>query len=269
MSIEWDDSLATGNDLRYAVIEYAGKGNGAGNFAVADAHDGAIWLDEGASVAMANSIVRNSVKFGVEVADKSTLRDFTNNTFTGNGDAHVALYADQVRMLGAGSYEATNQKILIRGGTVENANSTWLNLGVPYVIEEDITIGGTNPGKVTVNYGTKIQLMEGKNIIVTATTGTLLLKGTAAGKITITSFGGNDVYWGRIILNSANANWFDYTDISKGGQSSYGQVYMEAGSVLTYNYLVMSNRSTSSSLDLYRSGNVTATAVLNSINDFD
>jgi hypothetical protein len=165
--------------LSYVTVEYAGSGGGP---------DCAV-LVEGCAIKMDHCTLRKNAKYGVYAATGGYFDDFTDNTIMTSGEYPLRIKADKVRTLGAGNVLTGNTKdgILVRGENV-STTGTWLNHGVPYVIDGDVSVSdAANHPVLTIAAGTKLMLRPATEFYVGyGVPGGLIADGTA-GQITFTS----------------------------------------------------------------------------------
>lgn len=217
---------ASDNRLRNAIVEYGGTTG-----------YGAVWVETGASVEISNSTIRQSKTLGIDAEDGATLRNFTGNTVTTNGASGIALSANQVDQLGAGTYSPNGvDAIYVRGGTVDHTG-TWAELGAPYLTESFAVQTTGLAADLTLAAGVEVLMQPMAKITVT-TKGSLHLAGTAVKHVTITSAKNSPAAgdWRYIELYSdatGAKNVFEYADISAGGTSGYGQVWLDNGAQLS------------------------------------
>jgi len=281
-------SVEIGNVLAGAQIEYGGGNNGT--------EHGAVWLEDNASVRVTNSIIRNSLKWGVELSgfDASTglgtgkLGDFSNNSFSNNGSdasadssngAHVYLWANQVNQLLSGPYETPASKynrILIRGGAIEKT-ATWLNLATPYVVEDTFIVGSTGTALApiiwTLRPGARVMLMADKSIEVRPF-GVVVFEGNTSQHVKILPYPDDKSNWGSLVIGTdatlATLSRLSFVEISSGGGGGYSaQVTINADSKLQVSDLTMTKSLTVCDIKLLAvtsSINVLATAPI--VNSF-
>lgn len=239
------------NALVSTVVEDAGTGD-------ADSHTqnqggladlpwaATIWVDQGASVTITDSTIRDGLGAGIAsfnhiVSDPRgiELRDFTGNTVTGNAGAPIRLDANFIDQVGAGTYSPNAvEGIAVEYGFVDH-DTTWRELGVPYVSEHGFVIGSPNEGAgsatltldagVTLEFGT-----EGATFALDG--GHLALAGTPDQRVRITSSSSTPAAgdWGYISLDTSG-NSFAHADIEYGGMVdhspdlTYPQVILGGG----------------------------------------
>ncbi len=226
--------------LDNVVIEYAGNSGAALTV-----------MDEVESID--NTTVQYSGGVGMDFQSGGyTGTSFASNTITGNDSYPINIYAGYVADIAAGNTFTGNATdgIRIMGGTVVAAG-TWLNHGVPYVIENDvlferdvtfadnltvIAYGDIQIGqwsylpKLTVGAGSTLKFASGAGIdLLDTLRGRLYADGTSS-TITFTSNQaspsagdwagitfGVDTYSGTVINNCV---------ISYGGANGYGNIYL-------------------------------------------
>lgn len=253
---DWDEiefyaeSSDAQNRLENVVVEYGGS-----------LGYGQVWVDGGASVQITDSSLTNSAAYGLLAYEGAELRSFTGNTLTDNAEAPVALAAEQVAQLGAGTYTPNAvEGINVSEGATVSTNATWLNLGVPYLLPDGLALeAATGSAHLTVEAGTALWM--GPNVgISVGTNGGLTLAGTTGAHVTVTSAKAAPAAgdWAEIdIYADSNGPWnvFTFTDIMYGGSAGYGQLWLEDGGAVQLNDVVFSN----ASCDVYLGGTSTPT----------
>lgn len=116
----------------YCAFEYGGSSSYYGMF-----------YAEGITfVKLANSTLRYSASDGVYLYATAGLTTFTNNTVTNCAGYPLHINAEYARTIGSGNTLTGNtvDAIEVTSGTV-HTSGTWINAGVPYVIESSVEIG--------------------------------------------------------------------------------------------------------------------------------
>ncbi|MBN2379273.1 Ig-like domain-containing protein [candidate division WOR-3 bacterium] len=166
----YKDAMST-TSFKYCVIEYAGSNESYGSFYVEDF-----------DVKISDCTIRKSENDGIALNPGGYFETFENNTITDCGRYPVSIYPDYVRTIGSGNSFTGNTQdfVLIHGGDV-TTTGTWANLGVPYEIESDISIGdaGKNP-VLTIAPGSTLEFQSGIEFYVGYTApGGLIADGTS------------------------------------------------------------------------------------------
>ncbi len=111
-------------------------------------------------VKLSNCIIRNSGNYGVYLAADAGFNTFTNNTITNCASYPLRIDAEYVRTIGSGNTFTGNTIDAIRVYCAYGVHTsgTWINPGVPYVIEEDVYIedNATSP-VITIAPGNTIK----------------------------------------------------------------------------------------------------------------
>jgi len=246
-----EGSLATDNALANTVVEYGGGGL-AGVVAVGD----------GASVAISSSTLRRSSHVGLFAQAGAELRNFEDNTLSDNAVGAAELGANEVDQLGPGSYGPNDTEgVLLRPGTVDH-DSTWVDLGAPFVVTSDFQIQGGPSGSalLTLSAGVTVQIGQSGGIVV-GQNGGLTLDGSPSTPVSIASAqetpGPGD--WQEIELRSDSApagNVFRHAHISSGGGGPYGQVWVADGATLTLDDVTFTHAG--QGCDIYGTGTLNA-----------
>lgn len=225
-SIEfYDTSTGPENILQHVVVEYGG-----------DPTYGALWLDGGASVEISNATFRNLQTAGIRAESGARLRNFVGNAFqeiqglpmdldlTVAGDLQPAAFVNN-----------QEQAIALRGGTIDR-NTTWRNVGVPYLVG-NLRIQRTGgSATLTVEAGTTLKLQPRADIQV-RTNGALALAGTADAPVTVTSAKSTPARgdWQEIEFYADSVgpnNVLTHAIVEYGGGDGYGVVWLQNGAAV-------------------------------------
>lgn len=161
----------------YCDFSYAGGTSGYGTFYV-----------DGIAPSFDHCSISLSGDFGVVVKGGGRFSSFADNAITSCAGYPVDIQASYAHTLGPGNVLTGNSQdgILIRGRNVL-LTGTWLNHGVPYVIDGDVAVQDANCPVLTIAAGTKLMLRPGTEFYVGyAAPGGLVADGTA-GQIEFTS----------------------------------------------------------------------------------
>lgn len=203
---------------------------------------GQVWLEGGASAAIRNSTIRDGSDVGVNVEAGGELREFMNNTITGNAKGAAVIGANEIDQLLAGTYGPNGvEGILIAFATVDH-DALWLDHDVPFLVNEGFRIE-TDAGSalLEVEAGSELWVADGK-VFSVETNGGLRLAGTAGNPVIVTSakpapapgdWSEIDIYDGSV----GPENVFSYTEISYGGGSIYGQVWVQTNAEVTLDHV--------------------------------
>jgi len=147
----YDLSMPT-TSFKYCIFEYGGGAQGWGTFTV----------DE-TGVKFSNCTVRKSADYGIVAMDEGYFKEFNNNTITECARYPLYIYGEYIRTIGTGNNFTgnTQEGILVHGDDVVTTG-TWINPGVPYIVNGDINVGDNNTTPVlTIAPGTTIKLQSG------------------------------------------------------------------------------------------------------------
>jgi len=149
--------------------------------------EGAVKVNQ-TNIKFDHNTVRNSGSNGVWVSPTGYFGDFTTNTITGCTKYAVHIGANHVGTLGTGNTLTGNTEngIEVDGAHVD-ADATWLDQGVPYVITDDVAVD--NDATLTISAGCTIALNTDVEFYSGYTSpGSIIAVGTATSPITFTSF---------------------------------------------------------------------------------
>lgn len=220
------------NRLDHVVIEHAGGGG-----------YGQVWVEDGASIAIRNTTIRNGDDVGVE--NHGELREFAGNTLVDNAAGALRIDANAVDQLHTGIYGPNGvDGVLVLTDTIDH-DATWEALGVPFIAGNGFAIA-TDAGSARLSFdpGSELRLGEG-SILSVDLNGALRLDGTADAPVRITSAkpapAGGD--WLEIDLNEGSVgpeNVFTHAEISYGGGSLYGQLWLADGAEVNLDHVTFS-----------------------------
>ena len=171
-------SLATsGCVLDYCVVEYAGLADSA-----------AVTVDAPV-VSITNCRIQRGAGFGVDCTANGPLAAFSGNTLT-SCHRPLRVFCGNVGSIGTGNSFLGNDPgqdvIEVTGGSISSSVS-WPNLGVPYLLNSTVIVGGAAHPVLTLAPGTTVKSLPGVGIKVGyPNPGGLVADGTG-GWITFTS----------------------------------------------------------------------------------
>lgn len=148
-------------------IEFAGSNNTA-----------ALTLNDADGIQLVGSSVKNAKSIGLSTTGATMFAKFSGNTFDATGPVAMQTEAMTVGSLAAGNVFGKDTFVEIRGGEVV-ADATWLNIGAPYRVADDISVGtGTSPvtltlADVTIAFADRAELSIGYTA-----RGRLIMRGT-------------------------------------------------------------------------------------------
>lgn len=206
---------------------------------------GQVWLEGGASAAIRNTTIRSGSDVGLSVEATAELREFMGNTITDNAKGALTIGANEVDQLLDGTYGPNGvEGILIDYAKVDH-DALWLDHAVPYLVNAGFTVG-TDAGSalLEVEAGSELRVADGMTFRV-ETNGGLRLSGVDGNPVIVTSakptpapgdWAEIDIYDGSV----GPENVFSYAEISYGGGSIYGQVWVQAGAEVTLDHVTFS-----------------------------
>jgi hypothetical protein len=216
----WDGIRLRGNTHSFDHVEIAhGGGNDLAN----------IQLDGDAEVSITNTLFEGCSTSGLVVTEKSTLREFSNNTFRNNEFAAVELPTSQVGSVDAEStYAGGNQydAVYVVNSARVNSETTWP--AAPFRFE------GANhriQASVTVAPGASLTFEEGARITALRD-GALTAEGTSEDPISFTGATDTQGFWEGIWLRT-NTHSFDHVEVANGGRNDFANIYVSSEASVT------------------------------------
>jgi hypothetical protein len=135
-----NNNIASVTRLRNVIVEFGGRRNVA-------AEQGAIEILAGSAPAISDSIIRESLNYGVYAqagAGTQVTNWFDRNQVTVNGRGPISIGSDDVSTLGANLELTENgvDRVFVRGAGVRRAASVWANYGIPYYLSAGLVVRG-------------------------------------------------------------------------------------------------------------------------------
>ncbi|MEM7151817.1 MAG: right-handed parallel beta-helix repeat-containing protein [Myxococcota bacterium] len=247
-----DDSVDDFNRFSHVILEHGGG-----------SYYGMVWVHSGASLTMNDCTLREAADFGMLVDGGAALPGFEHNTFTANGGAALSVGANEVDSLGTGTYGPNAiDGIIVRSATVDH-DARWLDLGVPLLASTGFSVG-TDLGSaiLTLDPGTRLHLGDAGDIRVRSN-GALTTDGTAEQRVQLSSSKASPAAgdWDELRFEDGSLaahNQLRYTDISYGGGSYYGMLWVHDGTSVSLDNVTFD--APGGGCDLLRDGTVDAVA---------
>jgi hypothetical protein len=162
--------------LRNVIVEFGGRMN-------TDTNRGAVEVLSGSAPVINGSIVRESLNYGIYAqagAGSESVDWFDDNQLTSNGRAPINIGSDDVSTLG-GTLDLLGNgedRVFVRGSLVSRADASWSNYGVPYYLNDDISV--RSGSTMTIAPGTEMRFASGRRLAVSTNgeDGTLVAAGS-------------------------------------------------------------------------------------------
>jgi len=173
--------ILASNVLRNVVVEFGGRRNGA-------ADQGAIEVLSGSAPRIVDSIIRESLNFGVFVhggAGTDAQAWLTDDQVVANARSPISVGGNDVSTLGPNLVLRDNgqDRIFVRTPTVSRSAASWRNFGVPYFLNQGIVVRGGSV--MSLAPGTELRFASGRRLRVSTGTepGTLVASATSESPI--------------------------------------------------------------------------------------
>ncbi|MEM6842721.1 MAG: IPT/TIG domain-containing protein [Bacteroidota bacterium] len=214
------------NRLEHVVVKHAGR-----TASTQSGEIGAVQLsrDDESRAALVNVTIEDNEGYGLFVTDESVLSEFADNTISGNTQAPVGLYFNQLGSLDASSNYQDNDDnyIEVRENEIEDDEVTVPKVNVPYRFVESIRYDITQ--LLTISAGNTLEFVSGSGLRLGSpgtdcgvTTGALNATGTAEEPIVFRGINEGSGTWLGIGFNSSSPNnKLIYCEISGGGSSKF------------------------------------------------
>jgi hypothetical protein len=207
--------------FNHAIFEYGGSGG-----------TGIMEVFAGDPV-FTNCVFRHSSNYGIYHSSTVSHAAISSTSFEVNGGYPLYCNAEGVQLLGEGNafFDNAIQRILVKSQNVTQA-CTWLNHGVPYEMENDLTVmNGEEP--LIIQAGTQMLFRAGKSLNIGSNTSSSYYGCLSA---TGVSFSAADplVGWKGIgFLNHCRTSLLDNCEITHVDNSNYGAVTIRSSYPIT------------------------------------
>ena len=212
------------NALRHTEVRFGGGGE-----------YGAIWLQEGATFSMTDSLVASSASDGLRAEPGAIIGTFTGNSFDAIGDFAIQAGANNVAAISPITVTNTAAATVRIIGTLTDA-ATWEDLGVPMTIQSGTYI----QAPLTIEAGADF-LMEPDAAFEVSTGGQLTINGTETDRVTFSSSksapAAGDWRGIWVYADSAGAA-LHFTTIRHGGSDDYGQFWIQDGASASFENVI-------------------------------
>ncbi len=220
-------SIGAENRFEHAVVEDGGGPSRA-----------MVLVRPGTSWRASDSSFRRSAGLGVEV--HGDLDDLTDCTLMDNVGGAISVQAAHVGNIHGGVFAPNDLEGIFFYDHLVEADATWENHGVPYVLGSVLTVRGPSPGGsalLTISAGTEIRVGSDSRIDV-GERGALALEGTSAAPVLVTTPNpvGAPEDWDSIWLLPGSVgpqNVFRHAIIEYGNAAGYGVLRLSSGSHVT------------------------------------
>jgi hypothetical protein len=215
------EGATSSTQFDYCVIEYGGNSSGSG----------VVYVDNSAP-RITNCTIRHSSDYGIYSSSNGAhFASFQNNTITDCAKYPINILPDDIRRLGAGNTLTGNASgydaIEVVSGTVA-ATATWLNQGVPYILDGNVWVSDASSPMLTIAVGNILKFRSYAELLIGhyGTPGGLIADGAtftsavtppAPGNWTCVSF------YSGTLSNSKLVN----CDVMYGGHDDYGNIYID------------------------------------------
>ena len=182
---DWDyiafyEGAGSNSSLSYCDISYGGGYSTS---------YGMIYVD-GSSVSITHSSLMYSQEYGIAMRDDGSFDAFSDNTFEGNGNVPIEIFANYAHTIGTGNTFNTGPGIIVKGDDMEQADVTWLKQNIPYIVDGVIHVESTTGARLTIEPGTTVKFTGSSEMYVgyhSGEFGVLVADGEPENKITFTS----------------------------------------------------------------------------------
>ncbi len=231
---DWDylgfyDGAGSGSSLAYCDFEFGGGYSGS---------IGMIYMD-GSSISVNHCSFTNSESTGLTLTNDAMFTEFMNNSFADNTTYPLEIFGNYAHTIGEGNTYADDKGILVKGDNIEQSDVTWINQGVPYVVDNDLNLGAATGSRLVIEPGTVVKFTENSALYVgnSGNFGVLVADGEPGSPIIFTSAapagfespGDWDGIW--FYAGTGTNTILDYCEVSYGGgySSSSGNLHVQNG----------------------------------------
>lgn len=222
-AINFASNASSNSSISNATIEYCGR----------NAFYGAACLNivgggsAGPAVPISNVRVRQSAGMGIQVMNGARFGPGSTNVSVDNAaNFPIAIYANSAGSLPTGgtfTSNAVNQVSILYSKVT--TTQTWPNLGIPYLINDEIDIEGTATPILTLTAGSNVRFTSSGSLFVGyGQAGGLQAVGTTASPITFTANAATPApgHWeGLSFATLTTGTLLDHTVVEYGGKSSF------------------------------------------------
>jgi hypothetical protein len=215
------EGATSSTQFDYCVIEYAGNSSSYG----------AVYIDN-AAPRFTNCTIRHSSDYGIYGSSNGTrFAAFQNNTITDCAKYPIYILPDDIRRLGSGNSLTGNASgydaIEVSSGTVA-ATATWLNQGVPYILDGNVWVSDASSPMLTIAVGNILEFRSYAELLIGhyGTPGGLIADGASFTSAVTPPAPGNWTsisFYSGTLSNSKLVN----CDIEYGGHDDYGNIYID------------------------------------------
>jgi hypothetical protein len=174
---------SSSSSLTHTTLQYCGGGGSSTSACIT-------LNGQGVSAVMNDVTVRHSGGHGIYLLDQSSFGAGSANLHVRNTALHVVvIHPNRVATIPAGGSFTDNAANAVRvyGGYVLQSQS-WPNLGIPYVVTEDVTVDGSGTVVLTISAGTHLRFNSGARMNIGWNVGgALIAQGTAAAPVVFTA----------------------------------------------------------------------------------
>lgn len=170
-----------GSTMSYTTLSHCGSASG---------DDACIVLASSAAPVLQNVTVQNSSTAGVSVADDGSAfgAGSTALIVSDSGSYAVRIASNQASSIPAGSTFTNNAPNAIELYGDVSRTQTWPNPGVPFVVNDDVTVEGANSPTLTVAPGTTLHFGASRGLYVGEDApGSLTMEGRADAPLVLTA----------------------------------------------------------------------------------
>jgi hypothetical protein len=222
-AINFASNASSNSSISNATIEYCGR-NGFYGAACLNIVGGG---SSGLSVALTNVKIRQSSGMGIQVMSGAKFgAGSTNVTVENAANFPIAVDANSAGTLPTGGTFTNNtvNQVRILDSDV-TTTQTWPNLGIPYLINDEVDIEGTATPILTLLPGTNVRFTSTGSLFVGyGQAGGLQAVGTTAAPITFTANAASPApgHWeGLSFATLTTGTLLDHTVVEYGGKSSF------------------------------------------------
>jgi hypothetical protein len=226
------------NELSFCKVEYAGSSP------ISNGVIGGIMIYANAKLSVDNCNIQFCDEYGINAQSTNVDIELVNNTISNCG-LPMYIEAMSVHNISGGNY-TNNTTDAIRvycdgGSRAINETQTWLDLGVPFRIYNNLII---QDGKLTINPGVEMEFENGFGIIIgDSDPSTLIAIGTSSNPILFTSVVKSPGAWSGIAFNFTKSieNEIAFATIEYAGTTNNAGILMYAKPVLNVHDVIFDN----------------------------
>ncbi|WPB82025.1 Ig-like domain-containing protein [Archangium violaceum] len=208
--------------LTHATIEFAGAAGTSSSWGTGGLNVYGDFSPDGVRPVLDNVVVQNGSEYGFFLVEDAGFGSGSSGLTARNNDGYaLSMEANRAGTIPTSTTFSGNSRnaVELTSGTV-NTTQTWPNLGAPYVLAENLSVGFTSHPALTLLPGTELRFAAGTGVFVGfSLPGTLVAEGTAAAPIRFVPDEATPTkgYWHGTHFSQAEGSKLDHVIVTHAG----------------------------------------------------